>query len=72
VYAKLEMMNILRKVVLTLLVSVLVTCKSQSGPVLTISQGKLEGKYAESRDGRQYYEFKAVPYGQFSRRFEVI
>jgi len=53
------------------LLSLLSYASCQSGPILTIPQGTLEGKYSESRDGKQYYEFKGVPYGQFSRRFEV-
>jgi len=39
-------------------------------PVVTISQGKLEGVQKESRKGRSYSSFLGIPFGK-STRFQV-
>jgi len=59
--------------VISIIVSLLVDFGTgqSDGPQLTIPQGQMVGSYATSRDGRPYYMFRAVPYGQFPRRFDV-
>lgn len=35
-----------------------------NSPIVEISTGKLQGKISLSRDGRNYFEYLAVPYAQ--------
>lgn len=40
------------------------------GPIVNVSNGLLQGFIEQSRDGREFYQFLGIPYGQ-SERFEV-
>ena len=47
---------------------------NEDGPVVEISEGKLQGKIATSRDGREYFQFLSIPYAKpplGPLRFEV-
>lgn len=40
-------------------------------PIATTLQGQLRGGFGESRNGRDYLKFLAVPYAQFTETFKV-
>lgn len=46
--------------------------KSPQSPIIETTNGKLIGTVASSRIGREYYEFKGIPYASKPDRFEVV
>jgi hypothetical protein len=44
-----------------------------TGEIITeTSQGKLVGSTLRSREGREYFAFKGIPFAKIPQRFEVI
>lgn len=40
-------------------------------PIVEVKQGKIVGKVLKSRNGRDFYSFLGIPYGQ-AERFQVV
>lgn len=60
---------IMKTVIVLLLVSAL--AKADPNPVVKIRSGELLGCPGVSREGRQYFGFKGIPYGKVVERFQV-
>lgn len=44
---------------------------SPNGPIVTINDGDLQGSILKSREGRDFFSFRGIPYGEVIERFQV-